>query len=68
MSYDIFVDSSIYNFGSRHRKIIEEELNKVENPQWETTENCDIKILEDFDMRHCEALIKARDRAWKEQE
>ena len=65
MSYDIFVDSSIYNFGSRHREIIEKELNKVKNPKWHTDDKCDIIIEEDFDMRHIEALLKARDIAWK---
>lgn len=65
MSYDVFINSSVYNFGGRHSDIIETELNKVKNPQWHFSENGDIIIDEDYDMRHCVALQKARDIAWK---
>ena len=66
MSYNVFVDSSIYNFGANTFNILQEELNKVENPQWETDETLDIHIKEDFDMRHIKAVLIARDRDWVE--
>lgn len=58
MSYDLFVRSSINNFGSRHRKEIETVLDSVDNPKWHTDENLDIIIDEDFDMRHVIAIAK----------
>jgi len=68
MSYNIFVNSSIHNFGSHGRMLIEEELNKVKNPKWHTTENLDIEIEEDYDMRHIEAIQRASQRFSDEQE
>lgn len=60
MSYDIFVHSSIKNFGSYYRRELEDVLNSVPNPRWHTDEELDIIIEEDFDMRHIEALVKWR--------
>jgi len=61
MSYNIFIESSVYNFGVKDFKILEEELNKVRNPKW--IRNGDgIVIKEDFDMRHIKAIIKSKER------
>ncbi len=67
MSYNIFIRSSVYNFGSHGRTIIEEELNKVENPRWHTDDTLNIVIDEDYDMRHIEAIQRARERIWEKQ-
>jgi len=65
MSYDIFVDGSIHNFGSSEREFIVNELEKVKNPMWHYDE-LDIMIEEDFDMRHIEAVKRGINKAWKE--
>jgi len=65
MSYNVFVDGSIYNFGSSSFEILKKELSKVKNPKFQWDEG-DLFIKEDFDMRHIEAVLKARDRAWEE--
>ena len=59
MSYDVFVDSSILNFGSRHTFEIEKVLNSIENPKWHIDSNSlNFHIDEDFDRRHITAIIK----------
>src|SRR3990167_3762456 len=64
MSYNVFVKSSIHNFGSWDYDIIKEELAKVENPQY-IFDDGDLIIKDDFDMRHIRALQKASDRNWE---
>lgn|SRR3990167_6733079 len=65
MSHNVFVKSSIHNFGSSDYDIINEELSKVKNPKF-SWEDGDLVIREDFDRRHIRALQKAINRNWKE--
>ena len=59
MSYDIFVDSSILNFGGRHYAELSKILNRVENPKWHVdSDSLDIHIDEDFDRRHITAILE----------
>jgi len=59
MSYNIFVDSSILNFGSREFKELDKVLNSVENPKWHIDpDSLNYHIDEDFDRRHIKAILK----------
>jgi len=61
MSYNIFINSSIWNV-SGNRTDITKVLDSVDNPRWNFDENKDIVIEEDFDMRHVEALLRCRNK------
>ncbi len=66
MSNNVFVNGSIYNFGASSYKILKKELSKIKNPKYHWDDDGDLFIEEDFDMRHIEAILRARDIAWEE--
>ena len=65
MSYNVFVNGSIFNYGSKGHHILRQEMEKIKKPQYEFDED-GLTIKEDFDMRHIDAVKKAIDRIWRE--
>lgn len=64
MSYNIFIHSSIYNYGINELDKLKEMLDKVDKPRYHIEyDECgemefNIIIDEDFDRRHIKALLK----------
>ena len=66
MSRNVFIESGIYNHGVNSAEVLRRELAKVKNPKFHWDEDGNLFIDEDFDMRHIEAILRARDMAWEE--